>query len=57
MAQKTSSIQPKINYPTTPSIKYVKKAKMWCKTSFDNTKQVQEWTMEKPSAETEPNQA
>ena len=30
-------------------IKYVKKAKMYCKTTFDDKgKQHQEWTVEKP---------
>ena len=37
------------NLPTEPSVKYVKKAKMFCKTVFDDkSKQIQTWTVEKP---------
>lgn len=31
------------------SIKYVKRAKMWCKTWFEDFAQKQEWTQEKPN--------
>lgn len=30
------------------SIKYVKRARMWCKTWFEDYKQMQEWTLEEP---------
>lgn len=30
------------------SIKYVKRAKMWCKTWFEDFTQRQEWTIEEP---------
>lgn len=30
------------------SIKYVKRAKMWCKTWFEGASQKQEWTVEEP---------
>lgn len=29
-------------------VKYVKRAKMWCKTWFEGPAQKQEWTIEKP---------
>lgn len=49
------------NYPISASIRFVKKARMWCKTWFDNPHrgrggrivltQRQEWTKDKPSIE------
>lgn len=35
--------------PGVVKVKYVKKAGMWCKTHFEGTKQIQEWSMEEPS--------
>lgn len=32
----------------TPSIIWVKRARMWCRTSEKDGKQVQEWVKEKP---------
>jgi len=32
-------------------IKFVKKANMWCKTSWVDGKQVQEWSIKKPKDE------
>lgn len=31
------------------SIKYVKRAKMWCRTWFEGIQQKQEWSVEKPN--------
>lgn len=46
------------NYPTKPHVRYIQKAKMWCKTYFENAKrgahsrvvmtQRQAWSLEKP---------
>ena len=35
------------NYPTKSKVKYVKKAGMFCKTSFVNEKQIIEWSKDK----------
>lgn len=45
MARKTNS--GKRSTSTKIHIKYVKRAKMWCKTYFDGDKQIQEWSVEK----------
>jgi len=40
------------NLPTAenPKITFVKKAKQWCTTYFDDKgKQIQEWSLEKPN--------
>lgn len=57
-AKKDSDITvAEINYPIEPRIKYVKKARMWCKTWFDNPRrkygqmmqtQHQEWLTAPP---------
>lgn len=54
-------VWPTINFPTEPSIKFVKKANAWCKTWYDSPHrtfgsrivmtQKQEWTAEKPSVQ------
>ena len=36
------------NYPTKPSIKYVKKAQMWARSSWKNQVQTVEWFKEEP---------
>lgn len=41
-------IKPQQNYPTKAKIKYVKKARMFCRTIFKDGKQVIEWFSEKP---------
>jgi len=38
----------KQNYPSEPIIKFVKKANMWCITSFKDNEQTQEWFVEQP---------
>ena len=38
----------KQNHPTKPSIKFVKKANMFCKTYWLGDKQIQEWSINKP---------
>jgi hypothetical protein len=40
-----------IDKPRKPVIKWVNKAQMWCKTSFVNDKQVQQWYTTKEEAE------
>lgn len=36
------------NGPNRTLIKWVKKANMWCTTKFENGKQIQIWTADKP---------
>ena len=43
---KTHQNYPK-NYPIKFSIKWVKKANQWCKTTFKDKKQIQEWSSNK----------
>lgn len=53
MAIKISqAFKPKQNLPTAPLIKYVKKAKSWCKTEFNEAgKQIQTWSENKEDLE------
>ena len=50
MANKiASAFKPKQNLPTKPLKKYVKKAGLWCLTTYtENGKQVQAWSIEEP---------
>lgn len=49
MASKNTQFHDK---PDTVSIKWVKKAQMWCKTTIIDNKQTQEWYHEKPKIST-----
>lgn len=39
------------NGPDRTLLKWVKKANMWCITKFENGKQIQTWSSEKPTGE------
>ena len=45
---KTHNQNKQQNYPTKPSVKFVKKANMWCRTTFEKGKQKIEWFSEEP---------
>lgn len=47
-AKRIKGLPQKINYPTTPRIKWVKKANAWCKTWFEKEVQKQTWTFDRP---------